>query len=46
VSSWVDEVMEEKVRRDDLAASLAEMRAENAPATAEEDAWARGVLGL
>jgi hypothetical protein len=46
VSSWVDEAMEEKARRDDLAALLADMRAENGPATEEEDAWARRVLGL
>lgn len=38
--------MEEKARRDDLVALLAEMRAENGPATNEEDACARSVLGL
>lgn len=38
--------MQEKARRDDLIALLAEMRAENGPATSEEDAWARSVLGL
>ncbi len=38
--------MREKARRDDLVALLAGMRAENGPATAEEDAWARSVLGL
>ncbi|MGH8932323.1 MAG: hypothetical protein ACRDZO_17305 [Egibacteraceae bacterium] len=46
VSAWVDQAMLEKARRDDLIALLAEMRAENGPATIEEDAWARGVLGL
>ncbi len=46
VSAWVDQAMLEKARRDDLIALLAEMRAENGPATAEEDAWARDVLGL
>lgn len=46
VSAWVDAAMEEKARREDLAALLAEMRAENGEATAEEQAWARGVLGL
>jgi hypothetical protein len=46
VSSWVDQAMEDKARRDDLAALLAEMRAENGPASAEEDAWARRALGL
>lgn len=46
VSAWVDQAMEEKARREDLAALLAEMRAENGTATEEEDAWARAVLGL
>ena len=46
VSAWVDAAMEEKARREDLASLLAEMRAENGPPTAEEQAWARGVLGL
>jgi Arc/MetJ-type ribon-helix-helix transcriptional regulator len=46
VSAWVDAAMEEKARREDLAALLAEMKAENGPATAKEQAWARAVLGL
>jgi hypothetical protein len=46
VSAWVDTAMEEKARRDDLASLLAEMRAENGPASEEEEAWALGVLGL
>ena len=46
VSAWVDSAMEEKARREDLAALLAEMKAENGPATAEDEAWARDVLGL
>lgn len=46
VSAWVDEAMREKARCHDLVALLAEMRAENGPATPEEDAWARSVLGL
>jgi Arc/MetJ-type ribon-helix-helix transcriptional regulator len=46
VSAWVDAAMEEKARREDLAALLAEMRAEGGDATEEEQAWARGVLGL
>lgn len=46
LSAWIDQAMAEKVRREDLAALLAEMRAENGPATAEEDAWARDALGL
>ena len=46
VSAWIDSAMEEKARREDLAALLAEMRAENGPPTQEEETWARGVLGL
>ena len=46
VSAWVDAAMDEKARRDDLASLLAEMKAENGPATQEEEAWARAVLGL
>lgn len=46
VSAWVDSAMEEKARREDLAALLAEMRAENGPATKKEEQWARDVLGL
>ena len=46
VSAWVDSAMEEKARREDLAALLTEMKAENGPATAKEVAWARAVLGL
>jgi hypothetical protein len=46
VSAWVDAAMEEKARREDLAGLLAEMKAENGPATAKEEAWARAVLGL
>lgn len=46
VSAWVDSAMEEKARREDLAALLAEMRTEGGPAGAEEEAWARDVLGL
>jgi hypothetical protein len=38
--------MEEKARREDLAALLTEMKAENGPASAKEEAWARAVLGL
>lgn len=37
VSAWVDQAMEEKTRREDLAGLLAEMRAENGTATEEED---------
>ncbi|MEB2314175.1 MAG: hypothetical protein OZ921_18445 [Sorangiineae bacterium] len=46
VSAWVDSAMEEKARREDLAALLAEMRSENGPATKQEEQWARDVLGL
>lgn len=46
MSAWVDQAMEEKARREDLAALLTEMQAENGTATPEEDAWARRVLGL
>jgi Arc/MetJ-type ribon-helix-helix transcriptional regulator len=46
VSAWVDAAMEEKARREDLAALLAEMKAEGKSATATEEAWARAVLGL
>jgi hypothetical protein len=46
VSAWIDSAMDEKARREDLAALLAEMKAEHGPATAEDEAWARDVLGL
>jgi Arc/MetJ-type ribon-helix-helix transcriptional regulator len=46
VSAWVDSAMEEKAHREDLAALLAEMKAEGKAATAKEEAWARAVLGL
>ena len=46
VSAWVDAAMEEKARREDLATLLSEMRAENGAPNAEEQAWARAVLGL
>ena len=46
VSAWVDAAMEEKARREDLATLLTDMKAENGPPTAKEEAWARAVLGL
>jgi hypothetical protein len=46
ISAWVDAAMEEKARREDLSALLAEMRAENGPPTPEEQAWAQAALGL
>ncbi|MGH9110874.1 MAG: hypothetical protein ACRDZN_01005 [Acidimicrobiales bacterium] len=46
VSGWVAEAMEEKATRDSLKDLLAEIRAEIGPATEDETAWARSVLGL
>jgi len=46
VSAWVAEAMADRARRDSLADVLAEIRAELGPATDEETAWARSVLGL
>lgn len=46
LSAWIDQAMDEKIRREELAGLLAEMRAENGPATDDEDAWARRALGL
>lgn len=46
MSAWVDSAMEEKARREDLASLLAEMKADNGPATKDEEEWARSVLGL
>ena len=46
LSAWVDSAIDEKAQREDVAALLAEMRAENGPPSAEEEAWARAVLGL
>lgn len=45
VSAWVASAMAERARRESLADVLAEIRAELGPATAEETAWARSVLG-
>ena len=46
VSAWVAEAMTERARRERLADVLVEIRAELGPATNEETAWARSVLGL
>jgi len=46
VSAWVAAAMADRAQRDDLAEVLAEIRAELGPATDEETAWARSVLGL
>jgi hypothetical protein len=46
VSAWVAEAMAERARRERLSDVLAEIRTELGPATDEETAWARSVLGL
>lgn len=46
VSAWVAEAMRERSRREQLVDVLAEIRSELGPATGEETAWARSVLGL
>lgn len=46
ISAWVAGAMTERARRERLADVLAEIRAELGPATDEETAWARSVLGL
>jgi len=46
VSAWVAEAMRERARRERLADVLGEIRSELGPATEEETAWARSVLGL
>jgi len=46
VSAWVAAAMGERARREQLGDVLAEIRADLGPATDEETAWARSVLGL
>lgn len=46
VSAWVAAAMSERANRENLADVLAEIRTELGPATDEETAWARSVLGL
>jgi len=46
VSAWVASAMSERARRETLADVLGDIRAELGPATDEETAWARSVLGL
>lgn len=46
VSAWVATAMAERAKRERLSDVLAEIRAEMGPATREETAWARSVLGL
>lgn len=45
VSAWVASAMADRAQRESLATVLAEIRAELGPATDEETAWARSVLG-
>jgi hypothetical protein len=45
VSAWVASAMTERGHRESLADVLADIRAEMGPATDEETAWARSVLG-
>lgn len=46
VSAWVATAMVERAKKERLADVLADIRAELGPATEEEVAWARSVLGL
>ena len=46
VSAWVAEAMAERASRERLSDILREIRAEMGPATDDETAWARSVLGL
>jgi hypothetical protein len=46
VSAWVASAMAERASRESLADVLAGIREELGPATDEETAWARSVLGL
>ena len=46
VSAWVAAAMTDRARREDLKRVLADIRRDLGPATAEETAWARSVLGL
>lgn len=46
VSAWVASAMAERADRETLSAVLADIRSELGPATEEETAWARSVLGL
>lgn len=46
VSAWVAAAMAERAERETLAGVLAGIRKELGPATDEETAWARSVLGL
>ena len=46
VSAWVAAAMTERAQREQLEDVLAEIRKDLGPATDEETAWARSVLGL
>jgi hypothetical protein len=46
VSAWVAAAMTERAHREQLAEVLADIRQDLGPATDEETAWARSVLGL
>lgn len=46
ISAWVARAMTDCAQRDSLADVLSRIRAELGPATDEETAWARSVLGL
>ncbi len=46
ISAWVASAMAERARHESLADVLVQIRAELGPATDEETAWARSVLGL
>ncbi|MPV50461.1 hypothetical protein GCG21_10690 [Pseudactinotalea sp. HY160] len=45
VSAWVAQAIRDLSERERLADVLADLRAESGPATDEETAWARSVLG-
>lgn len=46
VSAWVASAMADRARTETLKDVLAEIRRDLGPATDEETAWARSVLGL
>lgn len=46
VSAWVATAMDDQANRESLKKVLADIRDEIGPATDEETAWARSVLGL
>lgn len=46
LSAWVAGAMAQRARQERLADVLAEIRADLGPATDDETAWARSVLGL